>query len=76
MIHQDAKLYAAILNGDTKLEHPIAPGRTAYLHLIRGTLEVNGKLLKTGDALKFSKEAGVVISHAEAAEFLLFDLPY
>ncbi len=75
-IHQDAKLYAAILNGDEKLEHTIAAGRTAYLHLIRGAIEVNGSLLKTGDALKFTKEPVVSISHAEAAEFLLFDLPY
>jgi redox-sensitive bicupin YhaK (pirin superfamily) len=75
-IHQDANLYASILKGHERIEHPLAAGRTAYLHLIRGQLDVNGKRLSTGDALKFENEPSIVISDAEAAEFLLFDLPY
>ncbi len=75
-IHQDAKLYASILNGSERIEHLLAKGRTAYLHLIRGQLEANGKRLSTGDALKFEGEPRIAIGNAEAAEFLLFDLPY
>ena len=76
MIHQDARIYAALLNGEAQIVHTLLQGRTAYLHLIRGDLEVNGTNLSTGDALKFTSEADITISHAQAAEFLLFDLPY
>lgn len=75
-IHQDARLYAAILEDDDPISHPLEPGRTAYLHLIRGELTVNGTRLSGGDALKFSGEDGVTASEAKSAEFLLFDLPY
>lgn len=75
-IHQDARLYAAILEDDDPISHPLEPGRTAYLHLIRGELTVNGSRLSGGDALKFSGEDGVTASEAKSAEFLLFDLPY
>ena len=74
-IHQDARMYASLLNGDDTVSHPLAAGRRAYLHLIRGTLEVNGTRLQAGDAAKLEGEASVQVSKAEAAEFLLFDLP-
>ena len=75
-IHQDAQIYASILNGSQHIQHKLAAGRTAYLHLIRGQLNANGTQLSTGDALKFEGEPHIDISDAEAAEFLLFDLPY
>lgn len=75
-IHQDARLYASLLDGEQQIEHTLAQGRTAYLHLIRGELEANGVKISTGDALKFSSEPGISISKGREAEFLLFDLPY
>ncbi len=74
-IHQDARMYASLLNGDEALSHELAAGRRAYVHLIRGTLEVNGTRLQAGDALKIKDEPRIEIAGAEAAEFLLFDLP-
>ena len=75
-IHQDARLYASILQNDASIVHPLAPGRTAYVHLIRGQMTVNGQRLVTGDALKITGENNVTVDQTEAAEFLLFDLPY
>ena len=75
-IHQDARLYASLLDGDESLVHTLSAGRTAYLHLIRGELKVNGVQLEGGDALKIREQAQVEISQARDAEFLLFDLPY
>jgi redox-sensitive bicupin YhaK (pirin superfamily) len=75
LIHQDASLYASILNGDDKVEHTLAAGRLAYVHVIRGSVEVNGVALKGGDALKLADEKAVTLAKAEAAELLLFDLP-
>jgi redox-sensitive bicupin YhaK (pirin superfamily) len=75
LIHQDAALYAAILDGADTAEHTLAAGRLGYVHVIRGRVEVNGVALNTGDALKIADEAQIGFANAEAAELLLFDLP-
>jgi quercetin 2,3-dioxygenase len=75
LIHQDASLYAAVLNGEDRVEHALQPGRLGYVHVIRGSVDVNGVTLKGGDALKLADEERVTIANAEAAELLLFDLP-
>ena len=75
LIHQDASLYAAILGAGDDLAYPLAKGRAAYVHVIRGALTVNGTVLKGGDALKLVAEASVTLSEADGAELLLFDLP-
>ena len=74
-IHQDARLYVALLDGAERASHALAPGRKAYVHVARGTLAVNGTPLGAGDALKASGVADVVLEKGEGAEALLFDLP-
>lgn len=75
-IHQDAKIFASILNTDDQVKYELAPTRTAYVHLIRGQAEVNGIQLSTGDALKIREESLIEFKNAADAELLLFDLPY
>lgn len=75
-IHQDARIYASIMNADDHLSHTLSPGRSAYLHLIRGQLIVSGFSLDGGDALKIRDQQSIEIRDARDAEFLLFDLPY
>jgi redox-sensitive bicupin YhaK (pirin superfamily) len=76
LIHQDAAIYATILNQGDKAGHVLDAGRTGYVHVIRGRVTVNGTALDGGDALKISNEAAVTLAQAEAAEVLVFDLPY
>ena len=75
LIHQDASIYASILNGADSVAHPLAANRLGYVHVIRGRVTVNGKALNGGDALKLSGEAAITLNGAEAAEVLVFDLP-
>ena len=79
-IHQNAMAYASILNGADEVSHALAPGRSAYLHMARGELVANDVKLSAGDGLKVRNETSVplkiTLSHANAAEALLFDLPY
>jgi redox-sensitive bicupin YhaK (pirin superfamily) len=75
LIHQDAAIYATILNGTDEVTHEMAPGRLGYVHVIRGRVTVNGKALNGGDALKLSGETAITLNGAEAAEVLVFDLP-
>jgi len=73
-IHQDAFLYAALLDGAERAVHAIRPGRRAYLHLARGKLTANGQALEAGDALKIADVPEILLERAEDAEVLLFDL--
>ena len=74
LIHQDARVFAARLNGAETLDYPLGAGRKAYLHVARGSLKANGNELSAGDALMFSDETLVALSGARDAEVLLFDL--
>ncbi len=73
-VHQDAQLYAALVDGDEKVTHGLAPDRKAYVHVARGSVRVNGQPLGSGDALKIEGESEVVIDNGDNAEVLLFDL--
>lgn len=75
VVHQDAYIYASILDGGAGVVHTLAAGRQAYVHVIRGALTVNGTALKAGDAAKLSGEEAVTLAGAENVEVLLFDLP-
>lgn len=73
-IHQDALLYAALLDGTELATHRLAPGRRAYVHVARGSVKVNGQSLEAGDALKATETAEIVMEGGNQAEVLLFDL--
>ena len=73
-LHADAVLYAGLFDGSEAAELALAPGRKAYVHLVRGELQVNGQPLSGGDALKLQDEPRVALSHGRDAEVLVFDL--
>jgi quercetin 2,3-dioxygenase len=74
-IHQDATVYATLVDGAEKTWHALAPGRRAYVHVARGAVHVNGTPLGSGDAAKLERESEVVLDRARGAEVILFDLP-
>ena len=74
-IHQDAKLYVGLFDGEESAKYELAKGRKAWLHVARGNALVNGHVLRQGDALAYDDESSVVIEQADGAEILLFDLP-
>ena len=74
-IHQDARIYAGLFSGAERAVQPIAPGRKAYLHVVRGRLTANGTPLAAGDALKMTGIPELILEQGEDAEALLFDLP-
>ena len=73
-IHQDAFVYAALLDGADRAVHSLRPGRRAYLHVARGRLTANGQPLEAGDALKATHAPEIALEKGEGAEVLLFDL--
>ena len=74
-IHQDATVYASMLDARDAVTHRLAPGRRAYVHVARGSLKVNGTPLDGGDGAKIVDVAAIELTDARAAEVLLFDLP-
>ena len=74
-IHQQARVYAGLFEGEESAELAIATGRRAYVHLARGRLRVNGHALEAGDALKLTAQASVMVAQGQGAEVLVFDLP-
>ena len=74
-IHQDAHVYAALLDGKDAVAHQLAPGRRAYVHIARGAVKVNSIELKGGDGARIESESNLEFSGAKQAELLLFDLP-
>jgi hypothetical protein len=74
LIHQDARLYAALLNGAEQVSHKLAAGRLGYVHVARGSVEVNGETLDAGDAMKLAGLVDIVMKTGQDAEVLLFDL--
>ncbi len=73
-IHQDAYLYATLVDGDESVSHALAEGRKAYVHVARGSVTVNGQALRAGDALRVDSESNIEIGDGRNAEVLLFDL--
>ncbi|MBV8658960.1 MAG: pirin family protein [Burkholderiales bacterium] len=74
MIHQDATIYAGIFDGGDEANLPIKAGRRAYVHVVRGTVVVNGVTLNEGDAAQLVQENAVQITNGDNAEVLVFDL--
>jgi len=74
-MHQDANVYAALIDGAERVEFAQRAGRRTYVHVVRGSLTVAGEALAAGDALKSVGEARVVLEGGSDAEVLLFDLP-
>jgi redox-sensitive bicupin YhaK (pirin superfamily) len=73
-INADAKLYAGLFDGNQKTTLVINPLRKAYVHLVKGSLRVNGLELNGGDALMIADENQIDLSNGKNAEVLLFDL--
>jgi redox-sensitive bicupin YhaK (pirin superfamily) len=73
-IHADAKMYVGLFNGDEFAKLELKPGRKAYVHLIRGEINVNAQILQNGDALLIEDESSLTINAGRNAEVLVFDL--
>lgn len=75
-IGQDARLWASVLAAGEQLGYyALAAGRLAYVHLVRGSLKLNGQAMAAGDGAKIASETTLQFVAGEEAEILLFDLP-
>ena len=73
-INADASMYAGLFDGTEEGSIPLDPARKAYVHVVRGEIEVNGESLKAGDAAVLAGETQLSMGKAKDAEVLVFDL--
>jgi len=73
-VHAHARLYAGLFDGAEQARLSIEPGRQVYVHLVRGTVSVNGQVLEGGDAAKLVSESQLSLESGRQAEVLVFDL--
>jgi redox-sensitive bicupin YhaK (pirin superfamily) len=73
-IHADAAISAALVDGSETIERTLDPRRKTYVHVVRGSVDVNGRQLAAGDALGLVDERSLAISRGKDAEILVFDL--
>jgi quercetin 2,3-dioxygenase len=73
-LHADARIYAGLFDGNEQTTLALDPTRKAYVHVVRGSLQVNGQALQGGDAAKLEGESELKISAGQGAEVLVFDL--
>lgn len=72
-LYQDARIHAALLDGEEAVTHELSAGRAAWVHVARGTVTLNGQRLAAGDAVALG--AGTIaLSGGQGAEVLVFDL--
>jgi quercetin 2,3-dioxygenase len=74
LIHQDARIYLSNIDAGHSVEHPLAPGRHAWLQVLRGRVSLNGTALGRSDGAAVSDEARLTIQADDDAEIMLFDL--
>lgn len=74
LVHQDMRLYSAILGKREKAQYTLAPGRHAWVQVARGSGSLNGVQLSAGDGVAISDETRLDLTADEPMEVLLFDL--
>lgn len=73
-VHQDARVYAGLFDKDESATLEVQPGRHVYVHLARGSIDINGQRFNEGDGARVREEQLLTLSKGEQAEVLVFDL--
>src|SRR2546423_10864653 len=73
-IHQDARVYASLLEAGKSIAYRLDDTRHGWLQIARGSLSLNDRKLDQGDGAAISSESQLSISATDNSEFLLFDL--
>jgi redox-sensitive bicupin YhaK (pirin superfamily) len=73
-VHQDARLYLAMLDPGQKLQHELSRDRHGWLQVLRGAVDFHGESLSAGDGAAISEVDRLEIVAGRSTEVMLFDL--
>ena len=75
IINQDADIYLGVAKATAEIVHASRPGRSIWIQMIKGTVNILEKSLEAGDGAAITDEQSVTMNAQAGAEFLLFDMP-
>jgi hypothetical protein len=67
-------MYSTLIHKGNHMIHELKSGRQAWLHVVKGRIELNDLVLQAGDGAGFQDELAVSFTALEPTEILLFDL--
>ena len=73
-IQQDAQIYSTFIHKGNHMIHELKPGRSSWLHVVKGWIRLDDLDLRTGDGAGLSGEIAVSFTAQMPTEILLFDL--
>lgn len=75
-INQDASVAVAELEAGKQLDYTLAEGRAAWVHVVKGDVQVNGTSLHAGDAAALRQEQMIQLQSGSNgnSEVLVFDV--
>lgn len=73
-MHLDALLYSTMLDPGQHMVHELWRGRSAWLHLVQGTVTLGDIVLNTGDGIGIMADRAVSLTAQQETEILLLDL--
>ncbi len=73
-IHQDAAVAVADLDAQATATYALSSGRSAYVHVATGKVDLSGHTLEAGDAAIIERPGEIVVKSVEASQVMLFDL--
>ncbi len=73
LIHQRVNLYVGHFKKNATLTHHLAH-QSAWLQLVKGTIQVNGHLMHAGDGVALSEEQYINLECIDDAELLFFEM--
>ncbi len=73
-IHQDINLSSTVLDAGESIDYRFDGRRRGYLQVVKGTVEIDGETLETGDAVAVVDQQVLDIRAKSDSELLLFDM--
>lgn len=75
VIHQDADIYAALLEHGDVVDFQLKSGRRSWVQIAHGGADIDGVLGKSGDGFAIEGEPSTLIAAQEKSEIIVLDLP-
>lgn len=72
-INSHTNVYAAQIDGNQILEYELTRDQPAYIHIVSGSLTINGETFSEGDAAQVHGHGLLELAKGKAAEIILFE---
>lgn len=73
-VYADSFVYSALLDFGKHVVHALAPGRGAWVHVVKGAVALEELVLNTGDGAGVTAERAISLTAREETELLLVDV--